>query len=177
MAKVNNNQHTAFVGLGANLGDAQRTVEKAIDILAAEESTSHWAASRLYRSAPVDAQGPDFINAVMRIQTCLTPIDLLNRLQEIEHCFGRNRPHRNAPRTLDCDLILYDTIQMNTRDLTLPHPRLHERAFVLQPLCDLCADIVIPRLGKAADLLIDTASQRIAPVTISAMRSDSDLSQ
>jgi 2-amino-4-hydroxy-6-hydroxymethyldihydropteridine diphosphokinase len=133
-----------FVGLGANLGDAVATVRAALDALDALPQTACIARSSLYRSAPVDAQGSDYINAVARLRTSLSPLALLDELQAIENRFGRERPYRNAPRTLDLDLLLYDQQRIATPRLTLPHPRLRERAFVLVPLAEIAPDLTLP---------------------------------
>lgn len=127
----------AWVALGANLGDARATVERAFDALAGLPRTRLLARSSLYRSAPVDAAGPDFINAVAGIDTALTPMELLDALQAIERSEGRERPYRNAPRTLDLDLLLYGDLSLDHPRLILPHPRMHERAFVLLPLAEV----------------------------------------
>lgn len=144
---------TAFVGLGANLGDAVDTLR------AAARELGHWpgvqlrACSSLYRTAPVDATGPDFVNAVVQLRTTLAPLALLDALQHIEDAHGRQRPFRHAPRTLDLDLLLHGDTRLATPRLTLPHPRLHQRAFVLQPLHELAPDLVLPGLGPVATLL------------------------
>jgi 2-amino-4-hydroxy-6-hydroxymethyldihydropteridine diphosphokinase len=146
---------TAFVGVGANLGDAQRTVREAIAALGALPATRLVRASRLYRSAPVDAGGPDFINAVAEVETRLGAMELLAQLQRLEQAAGRERPYRNAPRTLDLDLLLYGDARIESAALTVPHPRLRERAFVLLPLREL-AD------GRVDDAdLAAVADQRI----------------
>ncbi|ARP84393.1 2-amino-4-hydroxy-6-hydroxymethyldihydropteridine diphosphokinase [Bordetella genomosp. 8] len=131
----------AYIGLGANLGDSAATLRAALRELAALPDTRECVASPFYRSAPVDATGPDFVNAVARLRTALAPLDLLDALQAIELEHGRARPYRNAPRTLDLDLLLYDDLRLDTPRLTLPHPRMHERAFVLLPLRDLAPDM------------------------------------
>jgi 2-amino-4-hydroxy-6-hydroxymethyldihydropteridine diphosphokinase len=133
-----------FVGLGANLGDAVGTVRAAFEALDALPRTRCVARSALYRSAPVDAQGADYINAVAQLQTELSPAALLEELQAIEKRFGRERPYRNAPRTLDLDLLLYGQRRIATPPLTVPHPRLHERAFVLVPLAEIAPDLALP---------------------------------
>jgi 2-amino-4-hydroxy-6-hydroxymethyldihydropteridine diphosphokinase len=150
-----------FIGLGANLGDARAAVAQALDALAALPQTRLVAVSRLYRSAPVDAQGPDFVNAVAELRTGLAPRDLLSALQAIEHAQGRERSHRNAPRTLDLDLLLYGQRVVEEPGLAVPHPRLHERAFVLLPLADLAPELGHPRLGPLAAFLDRVAGQPI----------------
>jgi 2-amino-4-hydroxy-6-hydroxymethyldihydropteridine diphosphokinase len=132
----------ADVALGANLGDAQATVRWALAQLAALGQSRLLASSGLYRSAPVDAGGPDFINAVAALETSLTAQDLLRRLQGLEQQAGRVRSYRNAPRTLDLDLLMYGQAQLNTPELQVPHPRMMERAFVLLPLAELAPDLV-----------------------------------
>ena len=126
--------HTAYIGLGANLGDAPAALRAAIQALAALPGTQLLQCSALYRSAPVDATGPDFYNAVAALRTSLPPQELLAALQSIEAAARRERPYRNAPRTLDLDILLFDALAIDTPTLTVPHPRMHERAFVLLPL-------------------------------------------
>lgn len=124
----------AYVGLGANLGDPQATLRWALDALAHTPGVRLVQASSLYRSAPVDASGPDFVNAVAKIATTLNAMALLHALQRIEDAAGRERPYRNAPRTLDLDLLLYGDGRIDSPTLTVPHPRMQERAFVLLPM-------------------------------------------
>ncbi len=124
----------AFVGLGANLGNCTQTLRAAVAALARLPHTAVTQVSSLYRSAPVDATGPDYLNAVAELRTTLAPHALLDALQAIEQDAGRERPYRNAPRTLDLDLLLHGDVRMETDTLTLPHPRMQERAFVLLPL-------------------------------------------
>ena len=133
----------AYIGLGANLGDARQTIQHAAQQLAKIDGVSDVTLSALYRSAPVDSSGPDYINAVASLRTQLAPEDLLDALQDIEQRHGRERPYRNAPRTLDLDLLLYGDQHINTSRLTVPHPRMHLRAFVLRPLLDLTSDIAV----------------------------------
>lgn len=128
---------TAYVALGANLGQAQHAVLQAFDALAQLPGTRLTARSRLYRTAPMAAQGPDFVNAVAQLQTRCSAPDLLHALQAIEHQAGRERPYLNAPRTLDLDLIFYGQASIDSPQLTLPHPRWRERAFVLFPLAEV----------------------------------------
>ncbi len=127
----------ACVALGANLGDAVATVQQALRDVAGLPETQLLKASSLYRSAPYEAQGPDFINAVALLQTQLSPLKLLHALQALELQSGRERHYKNAPRTLDLDLIFYGDVASDAPELTLPHPRWHERAFVLHPLAEV----------------------------------------
>lgn len=120
--------------------------------------------SPLYRSQPVDAQGPDYVNAVASLQTSLAPLPLLQLLQNIEQQHGRERPYRNAPRPLDLDLLLYGQLQLTTKELTVPHPRMHERAFVLQPLQDLNPTLVLEQ-GPLDTLLTQCSDQVIEKIT------------
>lgn len=149
---------TAFVGLGANLGDARGALADALAALARVPDTRVVRSSRIYRSAPVDAQGPDFLNAVAQVETRLAAPELLAQLQAIENAAGRERPYRNAPRTLDLDLLLFGAARIASPALTVPHPRMRERAFVLLPLRELA-----PRLVEAGDLAA-VAQQRIEPL-------------
>lgn len=153
---------TAYVALGANLGDPIATVEAAFTALAALPRSELVAVSALYRTAPVGlADQPEFINAAARLETTLEPEALLDALLAVEAQFGRLRAERNGPRTLDLDLLLYaDRVQHSPR-LTLPHPRLHLRAFVLHPLADLAPDLVIPGRGTLAAWLPAVANQGI----------------
>lgn len=150
-----------FVGLGANLGDPQTTLQHAFAALAALPQTRLVAHSSLYRTAPILAIGPDFINAVAELRTALQPQALLHALQAIELAHGRERPYRNAPRTLDLDLLLFGQRLVQEPGLEVPHARLHERAFVLQPLLELAPKLVHPRLGCLQLLLAATADQPI----------------
>jgi len=159
-------EHTAFIALGSNLGEPEAHLRRAIAALAALPRTRLEAASSLYRSAPVGhVDQPDFVNAVARLSSGLTPQALLASLLGIEKRFGRERTFRNAPRTLDLDLLLYDAASMDADGLVLPHPRMHERAFVLAPLVEIAPDCVIPGRGPAAALLAACADQRIEKLT------------
>jgi 2-amino-4-hydroxy-6-hydroxymethyldihydropteridine diphosphokinase len=149
---------TAFVGLGANLGEAQQALASALRALGKIQDTELIRSSRIYLSAPVDAGGPDYFNAVAELRTRLTAPGLLRALQAIEQAAGRERPYRNAPRTLDLDLLLYGDGRIASVALTVPHPRMRERAFVLLPLAELAPDRV-----SEADLQA-VAAQRIAPL-------------
>jgi 2-amino-4-hydroxy-6-hydroxymethyldihydropteridine diphosphokinase len=134
----------AYVAIGANLGDARAAVLRAMTDLDALPRTRVVARSSLYRSAPVDAAGPDFINAVVALDTEIEPEALLRELQRLETGAGRERPYRNAPRTLDLDLLYHGDVVTATDALTLPHPRIAERAFVLLPLAEIAPRCVTP---------------------------------
>ncbi len=129
--------HDAFVALGANLGDARTALRQAIAAIARLPGTAVTAVSSFYRTAPVDSDGPDYLNAVVRLRTACAPLELLDRLQSLEDAAGRQRPYRNAPRTLDLDLLVYDDLRLDHPRLQLPHPRMFERAFVLVPLDEI----------------------------------------
>ena len=154
----------AWIGIGANLGDALGHVNDALARLALLPDTTLEAASSLYRTAPIESSGDDYINAVARIATTLAPLALLHHLQAIELAHGRERPYRNAPRTLDLDILLYGEAVIDTALLQVPHPRLAERAFVLVPLLEIDPQLSLPGRGPAADLLPSVAGQAIARV-------------
>ena len=143
------NTVTSYVGVGSNLGNAERNVKAALDALGKLPSTQLHSYSSFFKSAPVDALGDDFINAVARLDTSLHAESLLTELQKIELDFGRERPFRNAPRTLDLDILLYGDQQIATDNLVVPHPRMSSRAFVLIPLLELDEKIYIPGQGLA----------------------------
>jgi 2-amino-4-hydroxy-6-hydroxymethyldihydropteridine diphosphokinase len=152
----------AFVGLGSNVGDRAAEIESAIDEIAALPSTTLVARSSLYRSAPLAASGGEYLNAVVRLRTLLAPLALLHALQAIEQAHGRERPFANAPRTLDLDLLLHGDAVLDSAALTLPHPRLHERAFVLVPLAEIAPGVAIPRRGALSALCANVAAQPLA---------------
>jgi 2-amino-4-hydroxy-6-hydroxymethyldihydropteridine diphosphokinase len=152
----------AYIALGANLGDPASTLRTAFAALAELPDSRLLARSALYLSAPVGLTGqPDFVNAAAGVETTLAPADLLDALFAIEQQFGRLRGERNGPRTLDLDLLLYDQQVISTPRLTLPHPRLHLRAFVLLPLADLDPALRIPGRGTLAAWLPAVATQGI----------------
>lgn len=147
---------TAYLALGANLGDAQVAVLAAIDAIAALAETWVVRISSLYRSAPLEAIGPDFVNAVIAVQTRLEGHELLSKLQHIEIDAGRLRPYKNAPRTLDLDILLYGDSVIATPALQVPHPRMFERAFVLLPLAEIAPERVsAAQLAAVADQRIE----------------------
>lgn len=142
---------TAYVGFGANLGDAAQAVREAIARIAGLPHTKVVRQSSLYRTAPVDSSGPDYINAVAQISTRLTAPELLAQLQRIEQAAGRERPFRNAPRTLDLDLLVFGSARIESAHLQVPHPRMDARAFVLVPLAEIAPELVAPtRLAAVA---------------------------
>jgi 2-amino-4-hydroxy-6-hydroxymethyldihydropteridine diphosphokinase len=152
---------TAYIGIGANLGDARANVLDAVQRLQRMPGCQFDAVSSLYRTAPIDSSGDDYINAVARLSTTLAPQALLAALQEIEQAHGRERPYYNAPRTLDLDLLLYGDEQLATATLTVPHPRMTQRAFVLVPLLELAPRLDIAGLGPAAAFAAAVAGQGI----------------
>ena len=153
----------AFVALGANIGEPVTHLRAAVEDMAALPGTAVVARSSLYRSAPVGlVNQPDFINAVVALDTNLEPLTLLRALLAIEARHGRVRSVPNAPRTLDLDLLLHGDRQQDEPELTLPHPRMHERAFVLLPLLEIAPDVRIPGLGAACDFLPGVTNQAIA---------------
>jgi 2-amino-4-hydroxy-6-hydroxymethyldihydropteridine diphosphokinase len=154
--------NTAYVALGANLGNPTAAVLAAFAALANLPESRVARCSSLYRTAPVGILSqPDFVNAVALLETTLPPEALLDALLDIEARFGRVRRERNGPRTLDLDLLLYDNIELDLPRLTLPHPRLHLRAFVLLPLAEIAPDLAIPRRGSLAAWLPAVANQGI----------------
>jgi 2-amino-4-hydroxy-6-hydroxymethyldihydropteridine diphosphokinase len=151
----------AYVGIGANLGDARAHVDDAVARLGLLPDSRLLRTSPYYRSAPIDASGDDYVNAVAALETRLTAPDLLAALHAIEADHGRERPYRNAPRTLDLDLLLYGDAVIATATLTVPHPRMLARAFVLRPLLDIAPAITVPGHGRAASHFSAVAKQVI----------------
>jgi len=150
---------TAYVALGANLGDAQAALRQALHDLGELPRTQLVRSSSLYRSAPVESSGPDYVNAVAELSTALGPYELLSELQGLEQAAGRERPWRNAPRTLDLDILRYADLVLDDPVLTLPHPRMLERAFVLQPLAEIAPALV------SAEQLLKVEKQVISRMT------------
>lgn len=150
----------AFIALGANLGDPLPAIARAVEQINALPLTTVTLRSGAYRSAPVGASGPDYVNAVIGVLTRLCAPELLLKLQKIERMAGRTEPVRNAPRTLDLDILLFGSGQIDSPMLTLPHPRMRERAFVLLPLAEIA-----PEWGPAAQAPAITCQriERIAP--------------
>jgi len=154
---------TAYIALGANLGAPLQTLRSVCHELAALPQTRLEACSRVYRSAPIDASGPDFFNAVVSLKTQLDAFTLLERMQSLENKYGRVRSYTNAPRTLDLDLLLYGTESIHTPTLTVPHPRMHLRAFVLMPLADIAPKMQLTQ-GTIGHLIAQCSDQDIAPI-------------
>lgn len=157
----------AYIGLGANLGNAHATLVAALEAVSVLPQTRRLSVSALYQTAPVDATGPDFLNAVVSVMTALPPRRLLDELHTIERRYGRVRMGRNAPRTLDLDLLLHEA-QPISQDpmLLLPHPRMHERAFVLCPLADVAPNLVIPGQGRVCHLLQGLSGQALQRLAV-----------
>ena len=152
----------AYVGLGANLGEPRRQLTEAIIAMSGLPETRLAGHSSFYRTAPVGHEDqPEFLNAVAALDTRLAPGVLLEGLQGIERRHGRERPFLDAPRTLDLDLLVFGDERIARPGLTVPHPRMHQRAFVLQPLLELDPGISIPGKGKASAFLAACASQKI----------------
>jgi len=152
----------AFIGLGSNLSEPRSQIQKAFAELDRLPQTRLLSSSSLYRSAPVGyAEQPDFINAVAEIETGLAPHQLLDALLDMEHRHGRVREFRNAPRILDLDILLYDDLSFHEHGLTLPHPRMHERAFVLQPLHEIAPSCMISGHGGVEECLEKCTDQRV----------------
>ena len=153
----------AWIGVGANLGEPRNQVLEAIDCLNRIDQIAVEALSSLYRTAPIEAPDqPDFINAVIRVMTTLEPLSMLHCLLQIEEQFGRMRDRpRNSPRRLDLDLLLYANEVLNSRELTIPHPRMQQRLFVLQPLMELEGKFEIPGLGSLAACINACQGQRV----------------
>lgn len=146
--------HTAYIALGSNLQDPQRQILAGFEALARLPKTQVIARSLLYRSAPVGyADQPDYVNAVAAIHTALAPRALLDALLAIERAHGRMREFVNAPRTLDLDIVLYEMQVIHEPGLSVPHPRMHERAFVLVPLAEIAPHVVVPGRGSVQELL------------------------
>ena len=150
----------AYIGLGANLGDPRQTIAAAIETLRQSSGILTLNQAPLYSSEPVDAQGPVFINTVVAVETTLEPLNLLDLLQAIEQAHGRERPYRNAPRTLDLDLLLYGELTIETPRLSVPHPRMHQRAFVLRPLQDMAPALQLAQ-GNFTTLLTACQEQKL----------------
>lgn len=156
----------AYIALGANLGDPIGMLQSVCRELNQRPDTKLIAQSRFYRTAPIESSGPDYVNAVVEIETSMSAADLLLWLQQLENQHGRVRPQGviNAPRTLDLDVLLFGQECIATEVLTVPHPRMHQRAFVLVPLLEIAPMVHIPGKGNAADFLPEVQDQIIFPI-------------
>ena len=155
-------KYIAFIGLGSNLGNSRQQILRAIQALDKLAETRVLACSSLYRSAPVGyLEQPDFINAVAQLETGLSPRNLLNELLALEAKCGRKRDFINAPRTLDLDVLLYDEQSHHEHGLTIPHPQMHVRAFVLRPLLEIAPGCEIPGVGSAEAAMRQCADQHL----------------
>ncbi|HEX5539505.1 MAG TPA: 2-amino-4-hydroxy-6-hydroxymethyldihydropteridine diphosphokinase [Methylophilaceae bacterium] len=162
--------HKAYIALGSNLQQPQQQVLQAFRELSQLPATRLVRQSSLYRTAPLDQHNrrhdeqPDFINAVAEIATEMPPLALLHAILAIEDRHGRERPFPNAPRVLDMDLLLYDNLQTHSVELTLPHPRMHERGFVLLPLAEIAPELAIPCRGNVAELAQACSAQGVVKI-------------
>lgn len=157
----------AFVAFGANLGDAMQAHADAVSAVDALPRTRVHARSSLYRSAPIGVHDhPDYINAVLELRTALAPVDLLDALLAIEQSHGRTRGREVSPRTMDLDLLLFGDARIDSDRLKIPHPRMHERAFVLLPLAEIDPELEIPGQGRLAQLLDDVSNQVIVRLSL-----------
>jgi len=158
-------QHLAFIGLGSNLEDPCRQLQRAFVAIEKLPGTCLIAQSSLYSSAPLGyANQSDFVNAVAKVSTMLGPRELLQALLQIEQSHGRERTFRNAPRTLDLDILLFGEVQLHEEGLTIPHPQMHLRAFVLKPLLEIAPSVIIPAVGsatRAMESCIDQSLERL----------------
>jgi 2-amino-4-hydroxy-6-hydroxymethyldihydropteridine diphosphokinase len=154
----------AFIGLGANLGEAAQTLSLALTQINNLPTTQVLRCSSTYVSTPIDAAGPDYLNSVVAIKTGLSALELLASLQKIETQLGRQRPFPNAPRTLDLDLLLFGEEHHHSTTLIVPHPRMHQRAFVLEPLAQIAPDIKLPGLPPLAELRALCSHQKVTRI-------------
>lgn len=158
--------NTVYIALGANLGDPVATLRGALEQLQNDHRLTTIKCSHFYRSKPMGPQDqPDYVNAVLRAQTALAPLELLDYLQTVEHDFGRVRDRRWGARTLDLDILLYGQQTIAEERLSIPHPGLTERDFVLVPLAELAADLQLPDSRRVKDLLASIASHDLIKIT------------
>jgi len=157
--------HNIFIGLGSNLDNPQQKIKDAIYLIDKIDGINITATSSLYETPPVGfLDQPNFINAVVQIFSSINYNELLIKLFDIEHTFGRIRKEKNGPRTLDLDILLFDDLILNSESLIIPHPRMHERLFVLIPLLEISPAIHIPKYGSAKDLISELQIQNIKKV-------------
>ena len=157
--------HSIFIGLGSNLDNPQQKIKDAIILISEIDDVNITATSSLYETPPVGfLNQPNFINAVVKISSSINYNDLLTKLFDIEHIFGRIRKEKNGPRTLDLDILLFDDLILESESLSIPHPRMHERLFVLIPLLEISPIIKIPKYGSVSNLLLGLKKQNIKKV-------------
>ncbi|MBW0454610.1 MAG: 2-amino-4-hydroxy-6-hydroxymethyldihydropteridine diphosphokinase [Candidatus Kinetoplastibacterium crithidii] len=156
------NSIKTYIGLGSNQGDSIENIKNATNYIFSIFHKNNCRTSKLYSTTPVHATGPNFTNSVMEIYLTDSPTNLLDKLQKIENKFGRTRPYKNAPRTLDIDILLYSNrIIQDNDNLIIPHPRMHERLFVLKPLQDLEPNIELPIYGNINNLIKKLQNQEV----------------
>lgn len=144
-----------YAGLGSNLGNKSDNIKKALDMLNVADNASVLAVSALYETEPEGYEDQDwFLNAAAQLETTLSPVELLNLFKEIEQAIGRHKSVRWGPREIDLDLLLYDELSFESPDLVIPHPRMHQRAFVLAPLAEIAEDVLHPVLDKTIGILL-----------------------
>lgn len=158
--------HTAYIALGSNLQQPAEQIRRALHAIAQLPQTQLLKTSSLYVTAPVGYDNqPDFINAVASVSTALTPLALLHALLQIEQTHGRERPFANAPRVLDLDVLLYDTLAITSPELTIPHPRMLQRAFVMVPLAEIAPQLSLGAHGTVAQIAAACDNQGIQRLT------------
>ncbi len=157
--------HNIFIGLGSNLDNPQQKIKDAICLIKKIDDVNIIATSSLYETPPVGfLDQPNFINAVVQISSSINYNELLVKLFDIEHIFGRIRKEKNGPRTLDLDILLFNDLILESNSLTIPHPRMHERLFVLIPLLEISPIIQIPKYGSVHSLISGLKVQNIKKV-------------
>jgi len=154
-------ERTVYLSLGSNLGDRRANLEAALRRLGGTAGVRIEKVSRTYRTAPVGvSEQPEFMNLVLEARTALTPLELLRAVKNIERDLGRTPGERWGPRAIDIDILIYDGVTMETEELTLPHPRLTERAFVMVPLAEIAPDLALPNGERARDVAIALAQEQ-----------------
>jgi 2-amino-4-hydroxy-6-hydroxymethyldihydropteridine diphosphokinase len=157
--------HSIFIGLGSNLENPQKKIKDAIQLINKIDDVTINLTSSLYETPPVGfLDQPNFINAVVQISSTINYNELLIKLFDIERIFGRIRKEKNGPRTLDLDILLFDDLILESESLIIPHPRMHERLFVLIPLLEISPAIIIPKYGSASSLVSKLKMQNIKKV-------------
>ena len=162
----------AYVGLGSNLGDKTENIRRALDMLDSADDVSVLIVSSFYETEPEGYEDQDwFVNAVSQIETALSPPELLKLFKEIEQSIGREESVRWGPRKIDLDLLLYDQLCFESQKITVPHPRMHQRAFVLVPLAEIAANIIHPVLGKTIE---DLLGELVTAKNVRLLKKESD---